>query len=323
MFVVNCDITIGKYNFKTVSDLKVSRSIHSIGATASIKLPLSARLKTSEMSNTIETNKVFNKGDEVAIKTGFNKLYIEFKGYIKKINYQKECVIECEDFAYKLRETSIKKSWPEVSLSDAISFIKTQVPGLNVTSDIPSMKINKVVLDGKSALWFLDEIKTKYGISCFFDIDNVLQVGLMYQYQKGEVSYNLGYNCPDETDLQYVEENDIKLKVKAVGIKKDGTKIEKELGDADGELRTLYFYDISDSATLKTLAENELKKYKFTGYRGKITGFLDPFCTVAMKAIVTDSIYKERKGSYYVESVETSISESGGRRIVELGLKLG
>jgi len=111
MFILNCDITIGKYNFKSVTDLKVSRSIHNIGATAVIRLPLSARLKTAESSKTLETNKVFAKGDEVVIKTGYNKLYTEFKGYVKKINYQKECLIECEDFAYKLRETNIKKSW--------------------------------------------------------------------------------------------------------------------------------------------------------------------------------------------------------------------
>ena len=323
MFILNCDITIGKYNFKTVSDLKISRSIHQIGSTATIKLPLSARLKTSETSNTIETNKAFAVGDLVEIKTGYDKLYTEFKGYVKKITYQKECVIECEDFVYKLRETNIKKSWASVILSDAITFIKSQVPDLNVTSKIPSMTINKVVLDGKSALWFMDEIKTKYGIVFFFDIENVLQVGLMYEYQEGEVKYNIGYNCPDETDLQYVDENDIKLKVKAVGIKKDGTKIEKEIGKEDGEIRTLYFYDISDSATLETLAKNEMDKYKFSGYRGKLTGFLDPFCTPGMKAILTDSIYKDRQGNYYIESVETSISSSGGRRQVELGLKLG
>ncbi len=321
MFVINCDITIGKYNFKTVSDLKISRSIHQIGSTATIKLPLSARLKTAQLSNTIATNQAFEVSDLVEIKTGYDKLYTEFKGYVKKIIYQKECVIECEDFAYKLRETNIKKSWASVSLSDAIAYISTQVKGLKF-SEIPSMTINKVILDGKSALWFLDEIKTKYGIVFFFDIENILQVGLVYQYRRGEVKYNIGYNCPDETDLQYVDEKDIKLKIKAIGIKKDGTKIEKEIGKEDGEVRTLYFYDISDASTLTNLAQNEIDKYKFTGYRGKLTGFLDPFCCPAMKAIVKDSNYNDRKGNYYVESVETTISRGGGRRQVELGLKL-
>jgi hypothetical protein len=322
MFVLNCDITIGKYNFKTVSGLRVNRSVHSIASTATIRLPLSARLKTNTVSNTIETNKVFNVGDNVEIKAGYDKLYTEFKGFVRKINYQKECEIECEDFAGKLRETSLKKSWQSVSLSDAISFIKTQVPGLKVTDKIPSMTINKVIIDGKSALWFLDEIKNKYGISCFFDLENTLQIGMVYQYQQGEVKYNIGYNCPDETDLQYVDANDVKLKIKAVGIKKDGTKIEKETGDSDGEERTLHFYDVSDTGTLESLAKNELEKYKFSGYRGKITGFLDPYCSPGMKAMIKDSAYGRETGNYYVESVETSISESGGRRIVELGLKL-
>lgn len=324
MFVLNCDITIGKFNFKTVSELKVNRSIHAIGATATIKLPLSARLKTTNLSNTIDTNKVFKVGDTVEIKAGYNTLFTEFKGYVKKINYAKECVVECEDFAYKLRETNLKKSWSTVKLADAIAFVQTQVPELKVnTAAIPSMTVNKVILDGKSALWFLDEIKQKYGISIFFDTENILQVGLMYQYQNGEVKYNIGYNCPDENDLQYVDENDVKLKVKAVGITKSGTKIEKEIGKSDGEVRTLYFYNVSDGGTLKTLAENELKKYKFTGYRGKLNAFIDPYANVGMKAKVTDSVYKDREGNYYIESVETSISDGGGaKRIVELGLKL-
>ena len=72
---------------------------------------------------------------------------------------------------------------------------------------------------------------------------------------------------------------------------------------------------------MKALAEQELKRYSFDGYRGKIETFLVPFAEPGMVAAVTDPIYSDRSGDYFIESTEVKFGRNGGRRMVELGIK--
>ena len=110
--------------------------------------------------------------------------------------------------------------------------------------------------------------------------------------------------------LKYQLAEDIKLKVKAVCYYKDGTKIEGELGEDGSETRTFYYYDVKDAAELKTLAQEELKRYSFDGYRGKIkrSSFRMPPGDVAS---IEDKVYNERSGDYFIESVETTFGSGG------------
>lgn len=103
---------------------------------------------------------------------------------------------------------------------------------------------------------------------------------------------------------------------------KDGTKIEGEIGEEGGETKTLYYYDVKDAKELKLLAQEELKRYSFDGYRGKIETFLIPFAVPGMVAELDDPIYQERSGSYYIESTEVTFGTSGARRKVEIGIKV-
>jgi hypothetical protein len=41
-----------------------------------------------------------------------------------------------------------------------------------------------------------------------------------------------------------------------------------------------------------------------------------------MIAGIADPVYSERDGNYYIESTEVEYGTGGGRRIVELGLKV-
>ena len=121
--------------------------------------------------------------------------------------------------------------------------------------------------------------------------------------------------------MKYQLANDVKLKVKAICYYKDGTKIEGEIGEEGGETKTLYYYDVKDAKELKTLAGEELKRYSFDGYRGKIETFLFPFSLPGMVAELDDPVYQERNGTYFIESTEVSFSTQGARRTVELGIK--
>jgi hypothetical protein len=65
------------------------------------------------------------------------------------------------------------------------------------------------------------------------------------------------------------------LKAKAISWQADNTKIEVEVGDPDGEQRTLHFYGLNKEQ-LEIRAKAELEKYKYTGYYGNFTTFGEP-----------------------------------------------
>ena len=57
-------------------------------------------------------------------------------------------------------------------------------------------------------------------------------------------------------------------------------------------------------------------------YEGAIDTWLIPFVQPTYTAKIKDEDYPEKDGKYYVVGVNTSVSESGGKRTVKLGIKV-
>ncbi len=70
-----------------------------------------------------------------------------------------------------------------------------------------------------------------------------------------------------EHDLTYQDEQSVRVKVRAVSINRDNTKTEVELGDPEGEQRTLTYYNVTKKE-LTEFATRDLEKFRYTGYRG-------------------------------------------------------
>ena len=86
MYTFCSKIEIGGKIFGGVNNVRIKRSIHELGATATIKVPVTAVLKQQgKPVAAIETAKVIKTGDIVLIKLGYNNTYnVEFKGYVKQ-----------------------------------------------------------------------------------------------------------------------------------------------------------------------------------------------------------------------------------------------
>ncbi len=317
MFILNNLIKIGKYTFKRVKDVEIERGIHQLGATAKITLPTQAVNK----GKVIDLAKELKQGDEVEITLEYEKVYtgIEFKGFVKRIKEGMPIVVECEDMIYKLRSKNFQKSWKATTLKDVLNHIIAGT-GIKIKGTPPDVNLKTFYLKNVNGAEALKKIKEQYGLSVYFETDSQLYVGLAYTNKTGTVKYDLLKNIV-KSDLKYREAKDIKLKVKAIHIKKDNSKIEETAGDTDGEQRTLYFYELDDPKKLKERAEEEIKKYKYSGYEGSLTSFLVPQAVPAMTAQITDTQFG-RKGSYFVEKVKTRFGTSGARREVHLGIKL-
>lgn len=320
MFVLCCEVKIGSVAFKSVHDVQIKRSIYNLAATAVIKVPVTAVLKRAgEPPTYIETAEAVKVGDPVEIRLGYDgQKNTEFAGYVKRLNYKIPLEIECEDEYYLTRSINCVFSKKETTLKQCLSTI---LPGikLGVCADLT---LKNFVVNNKPGSWVLGILKKEYGLTVFFDLNGNLYAGKAHDVQGETVKYLLRYNVIKDDDLKFQLASDVKMKVKAICYYKDGTKIEGELGEDGGENKTLYYYDVKDAKELKALAQEELKRYSFDGYRGKIETFLFPYALPGMVAQVEDEVYQERSGNYYIESIDVSFGMNGARRNVEIGIKV-
>lgn len=325
MFVcVNGYIEVGKYAFSGFNSVEIEKDIFKINSFCRIKIPASARLKSSDgqTKGSVQTAKQFNRGDKVKVSLGYNDdLHLEFEGFIKRINYATPLEIECEGYEFLLRSAVETKTWAKTTMKDILQHLVSGTE-IRLSDQIPGVDFTKFILPANmTRLEALQMIKEKYGMTIYF-MGNVLYAGLAYTINKGAVRYRLGCNTIKDNELKYREADDVRLKVKAVWIKPDNTKVEAEVGDPSGSMRTLFFYNVSSVDQLKQIATEEMKKYKYSGYEGSITTFLQPFAEPGMKAVLMDPKFSERDGTYYISKVETRADMNGGRRKVEITVKL-
>jgi hypothetical protein len=332
---LNCLISIetkaGKViRFQSVNGVEIEKSIDELQTRAIIRIPASARLVSA---NTIQTEsvqiaKVFNAGDKVNIQLGYDeKLTDEFDGYIRKINIKTPLEISCEGCEYLLRDNVDTKTFKSTNLKEVIKYVvgDSLLSSKQITLDeqIPAVVMSNYVIPANlTRINALKQLKEKYGLTMFF-YSGKLYAGLDFVKYFGSIIYSLGWNTPRSDELEYQVAEDVRLKVKAIHINKDNTKLEAEVGEPDGSQRTVYFYSgVKSVSDLKKLAQSQLDKLKYTGYTGKITTFLEPYSAPGMVADIRDINYPERNGKYEIRSVHTTFGENGARRTIEIGKPL-
>lgn len=315
--VLCCKITIGGKSFTSVHSVTVKRSIFEVAATAKIEVPVTAVLRQQGQPPAyIETAQAITAGEPVEIRLGYDGVYrTEFRGYVKQLNLKTPLEIECEDEFYTTRSTSVTIQG-KTTLSDVLAKC-----GVTVGHAV-DLTIDELPVDNKPASWVLGKLKTDYGLSVFFDLDGKLYATEPYKVQGDAVRYRLRWNTIDEDELKFHRADDVKLKIKAICIYRDGTQIEATIGPKDGTEKTLYFYDVQDQKELAALADAQLRRYSYDGYSGKITTFLQPYAAPCMIAEIADPAYPQRDGRYYIEGTEVEYGTNGARRTIEIGLKV-
>lgn len=321
MYILTADIQIAGKKFTRVSSVKIESSAKLLEDMAIIIIPDTARMERSgEFISEVETAKEFKVGDDVVITLGYDgDLKGEFRGFVSKIKPGTPLEIECIDSTWLLRRKNCKGSFKATTLKKLLEFILKDT-GLTIEGEIPGIEFKTYYLSNVTAASAIQELKDRYGLTLYL-AGSKLRVGLTSFTDKKVVNYGLGENVI-ENDLEWVNEDDVRIKVKAVHILKNNTKLEKEYGDADGELRTVYFYDLASGADLEKMALAEAAKYKFTGYEGGITTFLLPFAQVGNVARISDKQFGERAGDYLIDKVTTTYGTNGARRKIELGIKV-
>ena len=314
MYVLTCDIRIGGKRFSAVHGVTVKRSVYALGATATIKVPVTAVLRQADLPATrVETAQAVAVGDRVEIRLGYDgRNRLEFRGYVKALNLRTPLEIVCEDEFWQCRRRNITAS----GTTTLAALLKKC--GLEV-GYAETLTLQNYAVPDKSVSSVLADLTKRYGLAVFFDLDGKVYACRPEKVVGDSVKYELRGNVINDDKLQYLNRKDVKIQIKAICYKKDGTRVEAKKGTEGGSARTLYFYDVQNMQELATLAQNELERETADGYDGSITTFLEPYAAPGMVAELTDPVYAERSGKYYISTVTVDFGSGGGRRTVEIG----
>lgn len=331
MYVVKCEIRIGEgasaFRMNRATAVEIRKSAHLLTNTAVIRIPTTALMKNVKASTTVEVANEIKAGMPVNIRLwyqGAEDQAITFSGFVRRVNRKTPVEVECEDAVRLLRQKNINCDWKDTMLRTILEEI-VDGTGIPLAPGVPPVHLKAFYLKNKSGLDALRKVQDELGMSVYLNPRNELYCGLAYQENYGTVRYVLNgkaANIVRADNLQWQEKEDIRLCVKAIAVKEDNSCLSETVGDVGGAVKVLRFHQVESREELKALAQQELNKLQFEGYRGKITAFLLPGVAPGMVAELKDDRYPDREGTYFVESVRTTFGVGGCRNEVELGLRM-
>lgn len=203
----------------------------------------------------------------------------------------------------------------------------------------------------------LARLRKTYHFESYFRGNN-LYIGLIvydptlarertFTFQKNIISDELQYKRKDDITLSIVASN--KVEIEAGGTTKDGkTKTKQERievlvtlengsdtpivkkkeknvdfpPNTGGERMTMQYPFANNYNELIDLATKEIKKYYYSGFKGKFTTFGIPVCRTGDNIRIIDTIQPERNGLYKCKSVEFQGGKNGIRQTIQLDYKI-
>lgn len=302
------------WSFDFVNAVEISRDTEKLTTEAKITMPKKVKWDKAE---TIPVK----RGDSVKISLGYDdNLQTAFVGYVRDVGFKTPIVITCEDEMFRLKQIPTKKkAYRSVSLE---TLLKDQGISyrLNIMGE-QALGAYRVTADTVAAL--LGKL-SEQGIRSFFRYENgapVLYCGVLFERGTSPAQvFKTGLNIISDQSLQQQKAENMRLRVKAVSLMPDNKKIKVEVGDADGEHRTLHTYNKTESE-LKAWAEQEIKRLKRDGLTGSFTTFGHTLvdCLDAI-GIVIDGV---KSGVYQVKKNVVKYGDGGYRQEITLGLRVG
>lgn len=302
------------WSFDFVNAVEITRDTEKLTTEAKITMPKKVKWDKADKIPV-------KRGDSVKISLGYDdNLQTAFVGYVRDVGFKTPIVITCEDEMFKLKQMPTKKkAYRSVSLE---TLLKDQGIGyrLNIMGE-QALGAYRVTADTVAAL--LGKL-SEQGIRSFFRYEDdtpVLYCGVLFERNTRPAQvFKTGLNIISDQSLQQQKAENMRLRVKAVSLMPDNKKIKVEVGDADGEHRTLHTYNKTESE-LKAWAEQEIKRLKRDGLTGSFTTFGHTLvdCLDAI-GIVIDGV---KSGVYQVKKNVVKYGDSGYRQEITLGPRVG
>ena len=317
MYRLTADIEIKgakTWRINKVTEVEVTRDTEKLTDECRITLPKKMRWNG-------EAQIPVGRGDAVVVWLGYDDaLEAVFTGYIRDVGFKTPVVLTCEDEMFKLKQLPAQKNaYRNVNLE---TLLKDQNTGYKVkVMGEQSLGQYRVTADTVAAL--LGHLREN-GVRSFFRMEDgepVLYCGVLFEKDASPSQvFSNGVNIISDQSLEQQKAENIRLKIKAVSLMPDNKKIKVEVGDADGEHRTLHTYNKTEGE-LKAWAEQEIKRLKRDGLTGSFSTFgykpVDKLDAIGIK------IDGKKQGVYQVKKNVIKYGTGGYRQEITLGRRIG
>lgn len=315
MYVLSAKIEIqGDKSWRVpfVSSVEITRDTEKL--TDECKVTLPKRIKWDG-----EAQIPVKRGDSIKVWTGYgDDIELAFSGYVRSVGIKTPIVLTCEDEMFKLKQmAATKKAYKNANLE---TLLKDQ--GLDSVKVFGEQNLGQFRVTDDTVAALLGRLQDS-GIRSFYRYEDgkpVLYCGVLFERetQPSQV-FATGVNIINDSRLEQHLAANIRLCIKAVSIMPNNKKIKVEVGDKDGEKRTIHTYNKTESE-LKAWAEQEIKRLKVDGLTGGFTTFgyrlVDKLDAIGIK------IDGNKMGVYQVKKNVIKYGSGGYRQEITLGLRV-
>ena len=304
-----------EFYIRRISEVEIESSWKMICSTAQMVLPRNIK--------DFNQNKVkdwFKRGDKVEIYLCYGldeDLILEFSGYITQVSADYPITIKLEDEMWRLKQIPVNFSSKNEKLKSFVQKYVTDYPIL-IDAEVPLGAIN---IKNKT----LGEVFKKFqeDLSLYPFIRNgKLVVAKPYSDVSDKIPvFDLEKNCVSN-DLNYLSKEERTVKVIAESVQnfaKTKKKLKFELGDPDPKTTINKTLSVTTLNELQAEVRKIYDLYKKEGFDGSFTTFGTPSVQHGQKVKITSSLYNDREGIYYIDSIKKKFSRDGYRQEIELG----
>lgn len=304
-----------EFFIRKISEVEIESSWKTICDTAHIILPRNVK----DFDNK-KVKEIFRRGDKVEIYIGYGydeNLILEFSGYIDKVSADYPITLKLEDEMWRLKQIPVNFSSKNEKLKSFVQKYVTDYPIL-IDAEVPLGAVN---IKNKT----LGEVFKKFqeDLSLYSFIRNgKLVVAKPYSDVTDKIPvFDLERNCVSN-DLNYLSKEERTVKVVAESVQnfaKTKKKLKFELGDPDPKTTINKTLSVTTLNDLQAEVRRIYDLYKKEGFDGSFTTFGTPSVQHGQKVKITSSLYNDREGVYYSDSVKKTFNKDGYRQEIELG----
>ena len=304
-----------EFYIRRISEVEIESSWKMICSTAQVVLPRNIK--------DFNQNKVkdwFKRGDKVEIYLCYGldeDLILEFSGYITQVSADYPITIKLEDEMWRLKQIPVNFSSKNEKLKSFVQKYVTDYP-IDIDAEAPLGAVN---IKNKT----LGEVFKKFqeDLSLYPFIRNgKLVVAKPYSDVTDKIPvFDLEKNCVSN-DLNYLSKEERTVKVIAESVQnfaKTKKKLKFELGDPDPKTTINKTLSVTTLNDLQAEVRRIYDLYKKEGFDGSFTTFGTPSVQHGQKVKITSSLYNDREGIYYIDSIKKKFSRDGYRQEIELG----
>lgn len=316
-FTTFLSVKIGERIIKTVHSVRTKYDSKHIGSVCDIVVPLNSQIDYLDGTHDFLTGYVlseFKVGDAVLIQASYPNtglpLVTVFRGFLYEFKEGMPCTLRCIDYLPLLGHMQ-DLHYASISLKDLVTNV---LKGTGISLILPTVDVHFVNITFRSCSpWsVLDYLKKMLGLNISLTGDRLYcnvasnTVNTVI-YRSDRNLYACDLQQPDTVWQGY--------KVKAFFVKPNGVRDSLEIGDKDGHLVNVYFYNVTGGTSVYSrLASEALVKVRQRKFSGKVRGYLYPDAQLFDKIQYTDVRYPDRSGSFVLTELVHDISDQGFHR---------